>query len=82
MAEPAKHDPSPTPERVKSYGAREDGTPKGPGFFGEVPRLDDPEMFSGELSATGDLKTPDGKPVLFGQCRSMYNASGYTCYGG
>jgi hypothetical protein len=65
MAEPAKYMQSPTPERVQTYGLREDGTPKGPGFFGEIPRTDNPTMFSGELSATGDLKTPDGKPVLF-----------------
>ena len=61
----ASYNPSPTPERVKTYGNRIDGTPKGPGFFGEVPRVDNPSSFSGELSATGDLKGPDGKPVLF-----------------
>ena len=65
MTEPAKPVPSPTPERIKSYGNRTDGTPKGPGFFGELPRTDNPSNFSSELSATADLKTPDGKPVLF-----------------
>lgn len=65
MGQPAQYLQSPPPERVKTYGTRTDGTPKGPGFFGEIPRADDPAVFSGELSATGDLTTPDGKPVLF-----------------
>jgi len=65
MPDAAKYVPSPSPERVKTYGLRTDGTPKGPGFFGELPRKDNPSSFSGELGATADLKTPDGRPVLF-----------------
>lgn len=52
----------PTPERIASYGNRTDGTPKGAGFFGELPRRDDPTSFSGELSAE---VTIGGKPLLF-----------------
>ena len=52
----------PTPERVASYGKRTDGTPKGAGFFGEIPRMDDPKSFSTELSAEVNI---DGKPMMF-----------------
>lgn len=42
------------PKGTPKYGARVDGTPKGIGFFGEIARSDDPEMFSTELSITVD----------------------------
>lgn len=44
-----------------TYGKRTDGTPKGLGFFGEIPRQDDPKSFSTELSATMNL---GGKDIL------------------
>ena len=47
------------------YGYREDGTFKGEGYYGKIPRVDKPWMFSTELSATGDLKDANGKPVLY-----------------
>lgn len=50
---------------TKDYGKREDGTPKGKGYFGEIPRADDPTRFSTELSATGDLTDKQGKLVLY-----------------
>jgi hypothetical protein len=40
----------PTTTDIKGYGDRQDGTPKGPGFYGEISRTDDPKMFSSELS--------------------------------
>jgi hypothetical protein len=46
------------------YGPREDGTPKGEGFFGKIPRKDDPKAFSTELSASTDFKI-NGRTVLF-----------------
>ena len=48
----------PTTKRVATYGAREDGTPKGPGFFGEIARTDEPELYSTELPATLGLTDP------------------------
>jgi hypothetical protein len=54
----------PDAKRVKSYGPRVDNTPKGPGFFGELARTDDPELFSGELSVTLGLKDRSGKEIL------------------
>ena len=54
----------PTPEKP-AYGARLDGTSKGEGYFGKLQRTDDPKSFSTELSASGDLKGPDNKPVLY-----------------
>lgn len=40
------------PKQGKKYGNREDGTPKGIGFFGEIARSDDREAFSTELSVS------------------------------
>ena len=50
------------------YGMREDGTPKGTGWFGLLPSKDPkyPQgTVSSELSSTGNLQGPDGKPVLY-----------------
>ena len=50
------------------YGMREDGTAKGNGWFGILPSKDPkypPGAVSTELSATGNIKGPDGKPVLY-----------------
>ena len=50
------------------YGLREDGTAKGEGYFGVLPSTAPgypPGTVSSELSATGDLKGPDGKPILY-----------------
>lgn len=47
------------------YGLRLDGTPKGEGYFGKIPRTDDPSMFSSELSASSEMKDANGKPVLY-----------------
>jgi hypothetical protein len=44
-----------------SYGLRTDGTPKGVGFFGEIPNTDNPSMYSTELSTTVHI---DGKKRL------------------
>lgn len=46
----------PTMDKVRTYGLREDKTPKGPGFFGEISRTDKPEMFSTELSMTAGVQ--------------------------
>ncbi len=40
------------PKTDKKYGLREDGAPKGIGFFGEIARSDDKESFSTELSVS------------------------------
>lgn len=40
----------PSKERVASYGSRPDGTPKGAGYFGEIPHPKKPGVFSTELS--------------------------------
>jgi hypothetical protein len=40
----------PTKERIASYGARPDGTPKGAGYFGEIPHKGKPGTFSTELT--------------------------------
>ncbi len=37
------------PKQGKKYGNREDGTPKGVGYFGEVSRPDEPDLFITEL---------------------------------
>lgn len=55
--DPSKRGPAP-------YGMREDDTPKGEGYFGQIKRLDNPAMFSTELSASTDFAV-DGRPVLF-----------------
>lgn len=52
-------DPKNTP-----YGMREDQTPKGEGYFGKIKRLDNPSMFSTELSASTEFKL-NGRAVLF-----------------
>lgn len=52
---------TPDQTRVASYGTRKDGSPKGPGFFGELARTDDRESYSTELATTFSF---DGKPVL------------------
>lgn len=57
VLDPSKRGPAP-------YGMREDGTPKGEGFFGKIPRTDDPKMVSTELSASTDFKV-NGRTVLF-----------------
>lgn len=46
-------------ERVASYGKRPDGTPKGTGFFGEIPHPTKPGVFSTELTIGVHI---DGKP--------------------
>ena len=48
----------------EDFGLREDGTKKGMGYFGKIQRSDSKD-FSTELSATGDLKDKNGKPVLY-----------------
>jgi len=40
----------PTKERIATYGKRPDGTPKGPGYFGEIPHPGKPGTFSTELT--------------------------------
>ena len=50
----------PTKERVATYGARQDGTPKGAGYFGEIPHPTKPGVFSTELSIGVNL---DGQEV-------------------
>lgn len=50
--------------KTMPYGPREDGTPKGEGFFGKITRTDDPSKFSTELSASSDFKV-NGRTVLF-----------------
>mgnify|MGYP001588735532 CR=1 FL=1 len=50
--------------KTMPYGPREDGTPKGEGYFGKLPRRDDPAAFSTELSASTDFKV-NGRTVLF-----------------
>lgn len=45
---------------MNDYGKRPDGTPKGTGFFGEIPRPDG--KISTELSADVDI---DGKNIAF-----------------
>ena len=52
----------PSKERMETYGTRSDGTPKGPGYFGEIPNRDKPSQFSTELSGEA---TVDGKTLLF-----------------
>lgn len=49
------------PERIQSYGKRTDGTPKGLGYFGEIPNGDNPENYSTELSIEANF---GGKNVL------------------
>lgn len=49
------------PPVTSKYGPRADGTMKGEGFLGALPRLDDPSMISSELSATVRL---NGKETL------------------
>jgi hypothetical protein len=56
----------PTPDRVKTYGKRyQSQEPKGPGFFGELARTDEPDMYSGELSISSDLRDEKGNKVLY-----------------
>ena len=50
----------PSKERVATYGKRPDGTPKGAGFFGEIPHPGKPGTFSTELSIGVEL---DGKEI-------------------
>jgi hypothetical protein len=45
----------PTKERIATYGKRPDGTPKGPGYFGEIPHPGKPGTFSTELSVGVDF---------------------------
>lgn len=52
------------PKKLPKYGNREDGTPKGIGYFGEIARSDDPEMFSTELSVTVGLRDAAGNDRL------------------
>ena len=52
----------PDATRLSTYGTRVDGTAKGPGFFGELARTDEPEMFSTELSTS---MTINGEKLLF-----------------
>jgi hypothetical protein len=65
MADPT---PTPAPELALGsqpdygFGARADGTFKGLGYFGKIPRTDDPQAFSTELSSQVDL---DGKALHF-----------------
>lgn len=48
----------PSKEKIASYGTRHDGTPKGAGYFGEIPHPNKPGTFSTELSIGVNL---DGK---------------------
>lgn len=41
---------APSNDRVSSYGNRQDGTPKGAGYFGEIPNPGKPGSYSTELS--------------------------------
>ena len=50
-----------TDEEVKTWGTREDGTPKDRGFFGKVPRKDG-TGFSTELSRSRGV---DGKKLFY-----------------
>ena len=56
----------PSPDETKKYGLREDGTAKGPGYFGELSRLDKGKgRFSTELSGSGDVTDEHGNTVLY-----------------
>ncbi|MGL5937031.1 MAG: hypothetical protein ACRCZI_15575, partial [Cetobacterium sp.] len=48
-------------KKISPYGDRPDGTAKGGGYFGELPRLDDKTQFSTELSSSYEI---DGKEIL------------------
>ena len=50
----------PTKERIATYGKRIDGTPKGAGYFGEIPHPGKPNVYSTELSIGVEL---DGKEI-------------------
>lgn len=54
----------PTPDETKKYGPREDGTSKGPGYFGELSPTKN-GRFSTELSASSDLADSNGNTVLY-----------------
>jgi hypothetical protein len=53
---------TPDAARVQTYGTRVDGTAKGPGFFGELARTDESDIFSTELSTTMMI---NGEKLLF-----------------
>ena len=40
----------PSKDRIAGYGKRSDGTPKGAGYFGEIPNPGNPGVYSTELS--------------------------------
>ena len=46
-------------ERVASYGKRPDGTPKGKGYFGEIPHPTERGVFSTELTIGVELSGKD-----------------------
>jgi hypothetical protein len=55
----------PDAKRIATYGPRIDQTAKGPGYFGEVARTDDPDLYSTELSTTTGIRDPKtGREVL------------------
>lgn len=47
--------------RTPNYGMREDNMPKGTGYFGALPRIDNPNDVSSELSIGTEI---DGKETL------------------
>lgn len=56
---------APSKQRVASYGKRQDGTPKGAGYFGEIPHPGKPGQFSTELSIGVNMDGKDAQiPLL------------------
>lgn len=53
----------PTKDDVATYGTREDGSPKGPGFFGGLRHPEGMAQYSTEFSITTNLKSVPGKDV-------------------
>lgn len=52
------------PTKTPNYGPREDGTPKGVGYFGEISRTDEPDYISTELSISIGPNKKDLIPLL------------------
>lgn len=55
LAELSKGPTRPSKERIATYGKRPDGTPKGAGYFGEIPHPGKPGTVSTELSIDVDF---------------------------
>lgn len=49
----------PSQERIATYGKRQDGTPKGAGYFGEIKHPGNSKTFSTELSIGVNLEGKD-----------------------